>query len=105
VEQGSPSYDLLAFELIRLIDQGRSESIAEVRRRIDTGSLLDHLAERGAHLSACGTLDRAAIMERFASIAGATDPDVDFDITRNGLALCLAYCVQAMAPDRSAAFS
>jgi len=105
VEQRTPSYESLALEIIRLIDRGHSASIAEVRRRIDTGSLFDFLTGLGADPRLYGTAGQAAIVDGFKLIASTTDPESDFDVTRNGLALCLAYCVQAMAPDRSPAYS
>ena len=101
MEQRTPSYESLAFELIRLIDRGHSASIAEVRRRIDTGSLFDLFTGLGADPSLYGTAGQAAVVDRFKLMTHEIDHEYEYDVTRNGLALCLAYCVQAMAAERS----
>jgi hypothetical protein len=100
-------YSLLAFNLNALLDQGVSMPIDEVRELIDDGSLLDRLEKRFGgepHYFDISLLDadeeRRAVLRVFSALADNVDEKRKFGLTRNGLALLLAYCIEVMqSPD------
>lgn len=95
-------YTLLAFHLNALLDQGRILDIDETLARAEAGDVLDWLTELfgpEVDLSLMGLQDRTAVIETFRGIANAVDARRKFGVERNGLALLVAYCIQALQQD------
>jgi hypothetical protein len=95
-----PRYSILASHFNELVDQGHSMPIDEVKRRIEDRSLFDRLEELyagdpGFDLSRYEPAELRAILSVFGSMANAID-DGKLGIARNGLGLCLGYCIEVM---------
>jgi hypothetical protein len=89
-----------------LLDQGHSLPIDEAKLRIRDGSLFDWLEElyRGdpyfLDLSLYDAGERRTILKVFESMADNIEEDRKLGVVHNGLALCLAYCIEVMqSPD------
>ena len=101
MEYPTPRYSFLAFQFNLLLDQGRVAPIDEVRRHIADGTLFDWLetqytwAEHGMDLSLYDVDERRSILKVFQA-ASQIPADRKLGIEHNGLALCLAYCIQVM---------
>jgi hypothetical protein len=87
-----PRYSFLAFQLTTLLDQGESMTVEEARTRIHDGSLFDRLEELRADVSPYDASERRAILSVFEDLSD----NADFAETRNGIALCLAFCIEVM---------
>jgi hypothetical protein len=96
-----PRYSILAFQFNKLLDRGQSMSIDDVQNSISDCSLFDRLAERyrgdpcrfDVGLYDAG--ERRTILTVFGSLSDNSDPG-ELGIVHNGLALCLAYCIEVM---------
>jgi hypothetical protein len=75
-----------------LLDQGRSMPVEEARSRIRDGSLFDRLQELRADVTPYDASERRAVLSVFEDLAD----NADFAETRNGIALCLAFCIEVM---------
>lgn len=97
-----PRYTYLAFQFTRLLDLGVSMPVEELRARIGDGTLLSHLeAEYRPEpyfldLSLYDDAERHEVLRWFSDLADGVDEDRKFGVSRNGIAVCLAYCVEAV---------
>jgi hypothetical protein len=87
-----PRYSFLAFQLTMLLDEGQSMPVEEARRRIHDGSLFGRLEELRADVSLYDAGERRAVLSVFEDLSD----NADFAETRNGIALCLAFCIEVM---------
>jgi hypothetical protein len=92
-------YTHLAFQALALLDEGYDLDLDETRKRAEAGDLLTWLASSRIDLSLYDGDVRDEISERFASLANATSTS-DLGVTRSGLALVVAYCLEAIQQDR-----
>jgi len=82
----------LVWDLVHLVDQGAQAEIETVTSRVDDGTVLAWLrTEYGVPAS---TSDEAHLLEAFQSLRNAVDAERKFGVTRNGLALLLAWCIE-----------
>ncbi len=98
-------YTHLAFQALALADEGETLDLDETRKHAEDGTLLAWLKEElgdRIDLTYYEDADKAMLSDRFASLANATGPG-DLGITRNGLALVTAYCLEALQQDRQGA--
>jgi hypothetical protein len=87
----------LASELNALLDEGKSITIDEAHQGIEDRSLFVRLQELGADVSSYRDEDeRRTILNMFASLSATADGKRKFGVSRNGLALWLAYCLQIL---------
>jgi hypothetical protein len=76
--------------------------IGEARSRIQDGSLLDHLGEQYGRepyyldLSPYDAGERRTILKVFEAMSDNIDEDRKLGVQHNGLAMCLAYCIEAI---------
>ena len=97
-----PRYSFLAFQFNMLLDQGHTMPIEEARSHIRDGSLLDRLEEQYGKppyyldLSPYDAGERRTILKVFEAMADNIDEDRKLGVVHNGLALCLAYCIEVM---------
>ncbi len=91
-------YTLLAFELNALLDRGESLKIEDVKARIDDGSLLVWIKGEYPNLTtgSFDVIEGNEALELFAYLAGDVDEGRKFGIESNGLALLVAYCIEAI---------
>jgi hypothetical protein len=98
----TPRYSFLAFQLNGLLDQGQSIPIDEAHDRIHDGSLIDWLADRYGgephyfDVSLYDAEERELILKVFESMSDAIDAKGKLGVAHNGIALCLAYCIEVM---------
>jgi hypothetical protein len=84
-----------------LLDQGHSMPIDEARRRIRDGSLFDWLEEQYRRhpyyldLSPYDAGERRTILKVFEALVDI-DVDRNTGVVYNGLALCVACCIEVM---------
>lgn len=91
-------YAAIARVLVRLLDNGTSTSIDETLRRAQDGLGLETIPDgpdERLELSPLDADDRAAANDYFSRMASAYGTKKT-GVTSNGLALVLAYCVEAM---------
>jgi hypothetical protein len=92
-------FTYLGFQLTHLLDEGHQLDLFETQQHIRQGDLFDWLA--GAvpfpdlDLGLYGEDDQRAALEVFDSLEDAYGGG-KFGITRNGLALLLAYCLEGV---------
>jgi hypothetical protein len=105
-----PRYTFLAFQFNMLLDQGHVVSIEDVQEKIEDGSLFSWLEDRYGKephfldLSLYDAQERGTILEAFRELLGVVSADRKLGVTRNGIALCLAYCIEILQhPDGFAA--
>lgn len=102
MEYPTPRYSFLAFQLNSLLDQGLSVSFDETHARIDDGSLFDWLLSKYAgephyfDLSLYGDAERDLILKVFDALSSGVDAKRKMGVQRNGLALCVGYCIEVM---------
>jgi hypothetical protein len=98
----TPRYSFLAFQLNGLLDQGQSIAMDEAHRRIHDGSLIDWLAERFGgephyfDVSLYDAAERGLILKAFEAMSDGIDATRKLAVSHNGIALCLAYCIEVM---------
>lgn len=104
-----PRYTFLAFQFNMLLDQGETLPIEEVQAKIEDGSLFGWLEDRYGKephfldLSLYDVKERGTILASFQELLGV-NADRKFGVTRNGISLCLAYCIEILQhPDDFAA--
>lgn len=96
-----PRYTFLAFQFNMLLDQGEILSIEEVQEKVEDGSLFGWLEDRYGKephfldLSPYDAQERATIMAAFQELLGV-NADRKFGATRNGISLCLAFCIEVL---------
>lgn len=82
------------------LDKGRVQSIEEIHGRISDESLFDWLVDTYGHeidvssFLAPELLENYEAIEVFESLANVTESESTFGVTKNGLALLLAYCIE-----------
>ncbi len=97
-----PRYTYLGFQLNALLDQGLSMSIEDAKSRIRDGSLLDWLEEQYGRdpyyldLSLYEADERQTICAAFEQLADNVDEKRKLAVSHNGIALCVAYCLQVV---------
>jgi len=97
-----PRYTFLAFQFNMLLDQGEVIPIEEVQERIMDGSLLDWLDDRYGKephyldLSSYENQERQEINAAFRALLENVNADRKLGVSRNGIALCLAYCIEIL---------
>lgn len=97
-----PRYTFLAFQFNMLLDQGERIAIDEAQEKIADGSLLDWLDDRYRgephylDLSLYDPYERRAIVKSFQELSAAVDAERKLAVSRNGIALCLAYCIEIL---------
>jgi hypothetical protein len=102
MDHPTPRYSFLAFQLNTLLDQGISMPIEEAHRRIGDGSLLDWLGEQYGgephylDLSLYDAGERRTILKVFEEMSNTIDAKRKLGVVHNGIALCLAYCIEVM---------
>lgn len=96
-----PRYTFLAFQFNLLLDQGETLPIEDVQEKIEDGSLFDWLEERYGKephfldLSPYEDQERGTILAAFQELLGV-NADRKFGVTRNGISLCLAFCIEVL---------
>jgi hypothetical protein len=82
-----------------LLDRGERLDLNETKQHISNGSLLTWLDEgfpsMNADLSSISAADQAEVYERFKDMA-VRGTEQKYGVSRNGLALVVAYCIQAI---------
>jgi hypothetical protein len=82
-----------------LLDRGESLDLNETKQHIGDESLLTWLdgsfPSMNAGLSSMSTADQARVYERFKNMA-LRGTEQKYGVSRNGLALVVAYCIQAI---------
>ena len=82
-----------------LLDRGESLDLNETKQHVSDESLLTWLDEifptMNAGLSSISTADRSEVYERFKDMASRST-EQKYGVSRNGLALVVAYCIQAI---------
>jgi hypothetical protein len=97
-----PRYTYLAFQLNALLDQGLSMSIEDAKSRIHDGSLMDWLDGqygREPHyldFSLYEVDERQKICAAFEQLANGVDEGRKLAVAHNGIALCVAYCLEIL---------
>jgi hypothetical protein len=96
-----PRYTFLAFQFNMLLDQGETLPIEEVQEKIEDRSLFEWLESRYGKephyldLSPYEAQEQRTILAAFQDLAGV-NADRKFGVTRNGLSLCLAFCIEIL---------
>lgn len=98
MEHPVPRYSWLAHEFVVLLDQGQSMTVDETKSSIRDGSLFERLREQhpGFDVSTYEPTELETILNVFGSLADEVDEDRKLGISHNGLALCLAYCIEVL---------
>ncbi|MGH3297711.1 MAG: hypothetical protein ACRDP7_38550 [Trebonia sp.] len=95
-------YTHLALQALPLLDEGDSLDLDDTRKHAENGTLFAWLeSEFGSRidLSLFDSAVRGEMSERFAMLANATSTS-DLGISRSGLALVVAYCLEMIQQDR-----
>lgn len=91
-------YTHLAFQALTRLDQGEDLDLDETRKNAEDGTLFALLDSSGVDVSLYYGTVRDEMSERFASLANATGTR-DLGVTRSGLALIVAYCLEMIQQD------
>ncbi len=88
----------LGFDLVRLIDEGYEIDYEETKRHIEDETLFEWLPTtvggRFASLALYDAFDREHVFEVFQALVGINGSE--FGVERDGLALLLAFCLEAI---------
>jgi len=96
-----PRYTFLAFQFNLLLDQGETLPVEEVQEKIEGGTLFGWLEDRYGRephfldLSLYEDQERGTILAAFQELLGV-NADRKFGVTRNGISLCLAFCIEVL---------
>lgn len=97
-----PRYTFLAFQFNMLLDQGEAIPVEVAHERIADGSLLDWLDDRYGKephyldLSLYDKDERRTILSGFKELSNVVDASRKLGVSHNGIALCLAYCIEIL---------
>lgn len=91
-------YTFLGFHFNSLVDNGKSLDLRETHQQIRDRNLFNWLSEKFGDeidLSLYSEDDLNEILDFFGSISEVTDERRKMGITKNGLCLLVAYCLEA----------
>jgi hypothetical protein len=87
-------YYLLASQINMLLDRGECPTVEEVEERVFDGTVFDWIEEKyGVKLWLHGR-DRAMGLGAFRSLATIVPTARKFGVSRNGLCMLIAYCLE-----------
>jgi hypothetical protein len=96
-------YTLLAFHFNALLDSGEVLDITETKQMIDQRKLFPWLKDKFANDIDISLFQPAALEEisdLFSNIRNVVDAKSKFGVEKNGLALLVAYCLEAIQQER-----